>query len=227
MTGGEPTAASSNPNGLTHRTRPGRPPYMERLESINRQLFLLLNADSATSAWAIQLGTAVADLLIYGIPLALAALWLWGGPAQRKAAVQALLVTLVALGLNQAIAGVWPHPRPFVDGIGHQWLAHAPDPSFPSDHMTVFASVGLSLWAAQLAPLAGAVLLCGLAVGWSRVFLGVHYPLDILGGVLVPALTVMLVQPLWTRAAAPVMAVLHAPYRRLFAWPIAKGWTRP
>jgi len=200
---------------------------MERLESLNQQWFMLINASSATSPLSIQLGILIADVLIYGIPLGLAALWLWGNPAQRQASVQALLVTLVALGLNQAIGSVWPHPRPFVDGIGHQWLAHAPDPSFPSDHMTVFASVGLSLWAAQLAPMAAAVLLCGLAVGWSRVFLGVHYPLDMLGGVLVPALTVALTQPLWNKASTPLMAALHVPYRRLLAWPIAKGWIKP
>lgn len=200
---------------------------MERLESINRQLFLLLNAGNATSPLSIELAVVIANALIYGIPMGLVALWLWGTPGQRQAAVQALLVTLVALGLNQVIVSIWPHPRPFVDGIGHQWLAHAPDPSFPSDHMTVFASVGLALWAAQSAPMGIAVLLSGLVVGWSRVFLGVHYPFDILGGVGVSGLTVAVIHPLWKKTSHTVMAALHWPYRKLFAWPIAKGWTRP
>lgn len=199
---------------------------MNALESINRHIFLTLNADGATSPMAIQLATVIADALVYGLPLALVALWLWGGDRQRQAAVQAAIVACVALGINQWIASVWPHPRPFVDGIGHQWLAHAPDPSFPSDHMTVFSSIGLTLLAGGSSVTGTAVMVSALAVAWARIFLGVHYPLDMVGGLLVSILSLALSHPLWKRAAPPSLQILHVIYRRLFAWPIAKGWTR-
>jgi undecaprenyl-diphosphatase len=39
--------------------------------------------------------------------------------------------------INQVIILLWQHPRPFVIGLGHTYLAHAADSSFPSDHLTL------------------------------------------------------------------------------------------
>lgn len=72
--------------------------------------------------------------------------------------------------------------RPFVthpDTV--QLIAHARDNSFPSDHTTVAAAaamVGALAW-----PKWGWALLVGaLLIGLARVFAGIHYPGDILGG---------------------------------------------
>jgi membrane-associated phospholipid phosphatase len=51
------------------------------------------------------------------------------------------------LAINQAIGLVWQHPRPFMAGIGHAWISHATDSSFPSDHTTVSFGVALAAWA--------------------------------------------------------------------------------
>jgi undecaprenyl-diphosphatase len=63
-----------------------------------------------------------------------------------------------------------------------QTLVPAPhDPSFPSGHTTVaFAcATVLSYFAPKLAPV---LFLLALAIGFSRIYVGVHYPLDVLGG---------------------------------------------
>ena len=73
------------------------------------------------------------------------ALWLWGEPRHTALELKSCLVALVALGLNQLISLAWPQPRPFPVGLGHAWLAHSTEPSFPSDHMTVLSAVGLTL----------------------------------------------------------------------------------
>jgi membrane-associated phospholipid phosphatase len=55
------------------------------------------------------------------------------------------MVAMLGVGMNQVIGLAWQHPRPFMIGIGHTWIPHAADSSFPSDHMTVLAGVGLPL----------------------------------------------------------------------------------
>ena len=78
------------------------------------------------------------------------------------------------------------HSRPFVDNLGTQLVEHAPDSSFPSDHTTFIFSISVMLLFNKSTRAIGSVL-CFLSLisGLSRVFVGVHYPLDILGAILV------------------------------------------
>ena len=54
--------------------------------------------------------------------------------------------------------------------------------SFPSSHTAVALAVAIALVPFLARPLAAAGIAYAVLVGWSRVYLGVHYPLDILGG---------------------------------------------
>lgn len=199
---------------------------MNKIEALNQSLFLQINAGIDTPAWAVHTAIVVANDLIYLIPLMLLMFWFWGNNASRNQVIKACLVIVLALGVNQAIGLVWPHPRPFMIGLGHTWINHVADPSFPSDHLTVFVGVGLTaLWAG--APwLAAAVLAAACAVAWSRVFLGVHYPLDMLGAVVVTGLTYALVSPLWRVIGDASTRTAEKLYRAIFSRLIAFRWIR-
>lgn len=106
---------------------------MNATETLNRQFFLAINAPTGTSPWAVDGAIVIADDLIYLIPALLFAQWLWGDHHRRSLAVRAFLVAMFGVGLNQIIGAVWPHPRPFMIGLGHTSLAHAADSSFPSN----------------------------------------------------------------------------------------------
>ncbi|WP_321782197.1 phosphatase PAP2 family protein [Burkholderia pyrrocinia] len=199
---------------------------MNTLEAFNQALFLMINAAPATPPWLIGLATVIADDLIYLIPVLLTGMWLSGSEAQRNLALRACIVAMVALGANQLIGLVWRHPRPFMIGLGHTFIAHAPDSSFPSDHATVFASLALTLLLGDARTLGGLTLLVGLAVAWARVFLGVHFPLDMLGAVAVACATYVLIAPLWVLAGRAVTGIITRIYRKLLARPIASGWLR-
>lgn len=197
---------------------------MNTLEAFNQALFLMINATASTPVWQINAARFIADYVIYLIPLSLVAMWLSGDERQRDTAVRVCSVTLLALGINQIIGLVWPHPRPFVIGIGHTFLQHAPDPSFPSDHGTIFASVALTLLLGGLRRYGMLMLLSGVAVAWARVFVGVHFPLDMVGAVAVACIAFLLVMPLWRLGGTMVMRGLVMLYRTLLAWPINRGW---
>jgi undecaprenyl-diphosphatase len=128
---------------------------MNTLEAFNQALFLLINGTTATPAWLVGIAMLIADYVIWLIPLLLAAMWLWGSEAQRNLAIRACLVAMFGVGANQLIGQVWQHPRPFMIGLGHTFLPHAPDSSFPSDHATVFAGIALTLLLGGARGLAG------------------------------------------------------------------------
>ena len=58
-------------------------------------------------------------------------------------------------------------------------------PGFPSGHVAVITALGLTIWPMVAWPWRVLIVLFIAAEAWSRLFLGVHAPLDVVGGVAV------------------------------------------
>ena len=201
---------------------------MNALETLNQNLFLQLNASAETPHWIISLATLLANDLIYLIPLAMAIVWTRGDPTERNPALKACVVTFIALGINQLIAIALFHPRPAALGLGHTFTEHAQDSSFPSDHATVFWAVGLTMVFHNVrSTLALSALIGGLIVAWARIFLGVHYPLDMLGAALVVSFTWLGITPFWKRIGDLLTLSAERLYRVVLSGFIRKGWLHP
>jgi undecaprenyl-diphosphatase len=132
--------------------------------------------------------------------------WIAGRPVDRKGALTAFVAALGALAVVQLIDRLWARPRPFVahpDAV-HLLIAHAADPSFPSDHVTAAGAIAAVLLALhrRLGMLA---LLFAALLAYARVYIGVHYPGDVLGGALLGLAVGMLLVTL----LAPLMARLR------------------
>ena len=133
-----------------------------------------------------------------------------GGPV-----VGLLLAVSVALVLAQIVGLLWPQPRPFALHLGNQYLPHANDPGLPSDHVTVIWTLGLAALATRRFDTLGLPLLAmGLLVGWSRVYLGVHFPFDVLAALPVGLVGVVLARAM-RRPLLPAVARLLYLYHRV------------
>ena len=152
------------------------------LEAVNRGLFLLLNAPADLSGLRLALATLAAKGSIYVAAVLLTWAWLAARSPERRALAQLVFVVPLALALNYFIGLAFAHPRPFMIGLGHTLLAHRPESRFPSDHASLMWTVAFGMLVWSRARWAGvlAIVLAALT-SWARVFLGVHFPLDILG----------------------------------------------
>jgi undecaprenyl-diphosphatase len=136
------------------------------------------------------------------------------------------IALLFAMSASAAIGALLPHERPFVTGIGYTFLAHAPDSSFPSDHGTAIFTFALAflcwhrVWSGIL------LMVAAVAIAWSRVFLGVHWPLDMVGGFLLACVGCLFAQLVWNLFGEAIAQRLTRLYHFLFAFPIRKGWVK-
>ena len=185
------------------------------MEDVNQSLFLLINAPAHPDASMLLLAHLLADYAIWLIPIGLIGGWLWGGENIRRVMLLATLAGLLGLLINQLIGLIWQHPRPFMIGLGHSFSHHSPESSFPSDHLTLLWAVAFSLLPQPSTRRAGAALtLLGLPVAWARIYLGVHFPFDMLGAALVAAMIAGLCHASAGWLVDPLLPLLNRLYGR-------------
>ena len=197
------------------------------MENLNHALFLWMNAPEIPNTLLLGIATFFAEYAIGVIPVLIAIGWLRGSEHTRKVLLEATAAGLAGLLINQMIGSLWLHPRPFMIGLGHTYLIHAPDSSFPSDHLTLLWAVAFSFLMHRSPRVAGIMLtLLGLPMAWARIYLGVHFPLDMVGAALVAALSAWLALREVRWYLPSVYKIASSLHGALFNKFIARGWVR-
>lgn len=192
------------------------------MQNINFQLFNFFNASANLHGLPLLLAIIVAKYLVFLVPLWLVVCWLWGARRYRSTLLFATLAAILALCLSKIIGFLWYTPRPFVLGMGHTFLNHAADSSFPSDHVTFIWAIGLCVvLKAGLRGMGVLLLILALCVGWARVFLGIHFPFDILGGIITASIAVLLLSCIRPWIDHKILPRVESIYRKIFAKAIA------
>jgi undecaprenyl-diphosphatase len=156
----------------------------------------------------------------YGILLGMVLLILWcwwvgrrrGGEdaaSSVAALVWAPLAAALAVLVNVPIRGFVERPRPFRTHEGLEVLVSGKtDYSFVSDHATITMAMAAGLFVVNRKfGLFGIAL--ALLEGFCRVYMGVHYPTDVIGGFALGTAVALLLSPLAMALLTPVMKAVE------------------
>ena len=195
--------------------------------------FMAFCANSLIFFWPILL------LIVWGIPLNWRRRTLQPNESEvlqerRAVVLWTALACLVAYAINLLIEQFVFEPRPFISHKVHLLIAHAADSSFPSDHTAwSFAVIGMLAFAflpifistrrkreakeqrfdpallRKLFTYFIVAFVIGCIIGLARVFVGVHYPGDVLAGALDGLVGAYLVTVLRRWLSHPTNAVLR------------------
>lgn len=189
---------------------------MDTTPGFDRSLYLHVNAFARHTGWLHEPARLYADYGVVLFALLLLVSWWRARGLGERAVTRALwspVAVLIAVGLNQPLVHRIGEARPFTVFPAALVLVHrSTDGAFPSDHATmagaVLAAVLLSTWhgergrGARTLGIVTAVL--AVLMAFVRVYVGVHFPLDVVAGLALGALV-----------AAPVVLAMGALSRPL------------
>ncbi|MFH9471024.1 phosphatase PAP2 family protein [Streptomyces clavifer] len=156
----------------------------------------------------------------FGIMLAmvLLGLWCWWSVRRRGTTedsvtgvaglVWAPLAAGIAVIINIPIRGFVERPRPFNDHEGLEVLVEGKtDFSFVSDHATLAMAIAVGIFVANRKFGLFAIALAILE-GFCRVYMGVHYPTDVIGGFALGTAVALLLAPLAMMMLTPLVGAI-------------------
>ena len=156
----------------------------------------------------------------YGLLVAMVLLvvWCWWSVRRRgdedaassvAGLVWAPVAAALAVLVNVPIRGFVERPRPFLDHTGLDVLVSGKtDFSFVSDHATITMAMGVALFVADRRfGLVGIGL--ALLEGFCRVYMGVHYPTDVVGGFALGTAVALLLSPVAMALLTPVLKAVE------------------
>jgi len=150
--------------------------------AINTEIFQWIHAGAGTRPLVDFIAIFFAESGPY-IPAALfVILWFLVAKDKKIAMLEATEAAGVGLGINQLVGLFYFQPRPFMIGLCRPLFPHVPENSFPSDHATLMFSIALYLLLFRGWVSCGLVLLtAAILTAWGRIYVGIHFPLDMAG----------------------------------------------
>lgn len=160
------------------------------MSSINQSLFLLIHNLSGRNVFLDDLGIFLAQYLAYFMVAAFLVLAYYQTGWRRKLYVfcEGALAVILARGVIEEIIHVfYHHLRPF-SFYNFVPLIQESGWSFPSGHMAWFFALSLTVWYFNR-KWGWWFFALSFVMGIARIYVGVHWPLDILGGIVVGLLS--------------------------------------
>lgn len=158
---------------------------------MNYYIFHLINGFAAKSDILDWIVVGITDSAPIVAILLMLYLWFYrgkeNGTQKRRTAIYTVISVAMGLIMNFLIHKVYYHARPFAEHHVHQLVSHAADSSFVSDHALLAFTIAW-MFNIRTEKFKGWVLAWALLVGISRIFVGVHYPADVIGSIVMSLL---------------------------------------
>jgi membrane-associated phospholipid phosphatase len=153
--------------------------------ALDDRLFARVNDFARATPWlhGVAVGWARYGIVAFAVMIGIA-LWLsrTTGPRVTAAAIWTAVGALIALAVNQPLGDAVHEARPYATHPGVLVLVpRTADFSFPSDHAVVAGAVATGLLIADVR-LGAAAAALALVMGADRVYVGAHYPADVVAG---------------------------------------------
>ncbi|MDZ5609922.1 undecaprenyl-diphosphatase [Bacillus pseudomycoides] len=135
----------------------------------------------------------VAEYMLYALVLGVLIYWFTRNNKNRMMIIQGGLAFIVAEIIGKIVGQFYSHHQPFaVLPNVNQLVEHEIDNSFPSDHTILFFSLCASIWLVRKKE-GWLWLILAFCVAISRIWVGVHYPIDVVTGALVGIISALFV----------------------------------
>lgn len=128
--------------------------------------------------------------------------------------IHTILLLGITLAIHQVIGFFYVEPRPFVSHTVNLLLVHSADPSFPSTHAMGMSAIALSLFAVYKR-LGSILIALTLLTGFAKIFVGHHYPIDIIDGFIITYVLFLLYNKLLKQRITPYISNLKHMQRHL------------
>ncbi|MBM7833833.1 undecaprenyl-diphosphatase [Clostridium sardiniense] len=155
---------------------------------LNLEVFRSINNLADKNLYLDSIMIFCSKYLPYFFVLAIILLYLFGISRRdiecRKVAVSTIVFTIINLFVSFIIGSVYYVNRPFADHNVNLLVQHSKNASFPSDHVIGTFSIALGLGKYSKV-LRNILTILSILVGISRIYVGNHYPLDVIGGFVV------------------------------------------
>ncbi|MDR4249576.1 MULTISPECIES: undecaprenyl-diphosphatase [Bacillus] len=163
------------------------------MQGFNENLFRWVNQLSIDHGYLNPLFIGLAEYTVLLAALMCLFIWFQNRSRTNRRVVVSAGFTFILAELIGKIAGIfYSNQQPFAE-MSHVNLLIQKEVnnSFPSDHTIFIFSVCLIFWLFHKRHVYWLIIAC--AVGFSRIWVGVHYPFDVLAGAVIACLTAVAV----------------------------------
>jgi len=181
---------------------------------MNYKLFQMINQNAGHHHFLDGLMVFVTKDALMIFALALLLMWFFGKEKYKYTVVFAAITGALGLFINFILGHINFEPRPFVTHHVNLLIQHAKDSSFPSDHTTGAFSLALAVLWRRHRKIGFGMLLFAILTGISRVYVGHHYPFDVLGSIIVALLTSIVVYK-FSSVFKPIGRIIISIYNRI------------
>ena len=165
---------------------------MQTIQSWDLKILLKLNHAFSNAGF---LNKFFAEYLTYSLPLVLLLTWFLGDIKTKKSAIRAFFAVILAWPiLATTIGHLVNRTRPFESGGVQELIFHRPTVSFPSDHAAALFAVAMSFYFSGAKKISYIMFVVAILISFFRVSTAIHWPTDILGGLVIGLLSAWVIK---------------------------------